>query len=254
MDTFPQKPASNYKLEDLISYLLELQGMGLSVYQMGESKKRFEIVLNEAYSIVCSFNDLNKVPMSQIQLNQFGVLRGLADITDKIQLEEAVSKFIKQVLGTFPASSRSARLKTDEPATNFQSIANLIGSSEITAVFDPYLDNSSLAGLINICSYGNGKIGDNIRLLGSSAKGRGPNPTFTQVGTSAFFAQKNIIGTAKVITESSEHRRFLLLSGGKTLLLGHSLNSIHKNEAIRVEPDIDDLVFFNEMWDRGEIL
>ncbi len=254
MNTFPQKPSSGYKLEDLTSFLLELQEMGLNVYQMGESKMRFEIILSEAYSIECSFNDLNKEPRSQVQLNQFGVLRNYADVTDKIQLEEVVSKFIKQVLGAFPAPSRSARLKTDEPATNFQSIANLIGSSEITAVFDPYLDNSSLANLINICSYGNGKIGDNIRLLGSNLKGRGPNPTFTQAGASAFFAQKNITGTAKVMMESTEHRRFLLLSGGKTLLLGHSLNSIHKNEAIRVESDIEDLAFFNEKWNGAEVL
>ncbi len=45
-----------------------------------------------------------------------------------------------------------------------------------------------------------------------------------------------------------EHRRFMLLSGGRSLLLGHSLNAIHKNEAIRVESDVEDRAFFDSEW------
>ncbi len=46
----------------------------------------------------------------------------------------------------------------------------------------------------------------------------------------------------------SEHRRFFLLSGGQSLILGPSLNSIHKNEAVRLEPDAEGRAFFDGVW------
>jgi hypothetical protein len=39
-----------------------------------------------------------------------------------------------------------------------------------------------------------------------------------------------------------------LLSGGHSLLLGHSLNSLHKNEAVHVESDTEDRPFFDATW------
>ncbi|MFT4917740.1 MAG: hypothetical protein ACI8RU_000353 [Zhongshania aliphaticivorans] len=47
---------------------------------------------------------------------------------------------------------------------------------------------------------------------------------------------------------SNEHRRFLLLAGGQSLILGHSLNAIDKNEAVRLEQGQQDKTFFDQMW------
>ena len=250
MNNFPEKPKSNYRLEDLTSYLLELQGMGFNIYQVPNSTNRFEIVINESYNLKCSYGNSK----SQVQLCHFENMVKFLNVTSKIQLQSVISGFIKEVLGKFPSSSLSARLSSNQPSTNYKSISNLIGSSEIIAIFDPYLENSSLSTVINICSFGNGKVGNNIRLLGSSRKARGTNPTFTQAGVFSFFTETNVTGSAKVMNSNTEHRRFILLTGKKSLILGHSLNSIHKNEAIRVESDADDLIFFNEMWVNADAL
>ena len=47
---------------------------------------------------------------------------------------------------------------------------------------------------------------------------------------------------------ASEHRRFMLLSGGRSLILGTSLNSMAKNEAVRIVDDKADRAFFDSVW------
>jgi hypothetical protein len=50
---------------------------------------------------------------------------------------------------------------------------------------------------------------------------------------------------------TSEHRRFLLLSGGRSLLIGCSLNPIAKNEAVALGGgDAEDRAFFDGLWPR----
>jgi hypothetical protein len=244
MTNFPTKPIKNFLIEDLTSYLVQLKSMGLNIYRIEGYENIFEIELNQTNRIQCIFNS----PKCQVKLLTFENMTNLLDVTDKVQLENVVSSFIENILGAFPVTSHSARVSSDTPASNYQSISNLIGSSEIIGVFDPYLENSSLTTLITICSFGHGKIGNNIRLLGSNKKSGGTNPTYTKAGVDAFITEKNISGEGKILSSNSEHRRFLLLTGGKSLLLGHSLNAIHKNEAIRIESDTEDLEFFDSMW------
>lgn len=245
MTTFPVKPLSNFTLDDLTSYLIEIKNTGLNVYQDPNRTNKFDIVLNQSYTVRCIFNGVNKC---QVQHLKYDSALNFHDVESKVQLEEVVTEFIRKTLGSYPSVSTSARLSADTPATNFNSISTLIGNSEITAIFDPYLENLSLSNLITICSFGDGTISNNVRLLGSSKKAGGNNPTFTLNGVSAFNTETGVAGTAKVMGSNSEHRRFMLLSGGKSLLLGHSLNAIHKNEALRVESDTEDLAFFDTIW------
>ena len=122
-----------------------------------------------------------------------------------------------------------------------------MGSSQIEAVFDPYLENKSLVAIIEILSFGNGGVANGVRLLGSTNKTTGHIPKLTKAGVDAWLAQLRINGEARVMP-SSEHRRFILLSGGQSLILGLSLNAIHKNEALRLEPDAQDRTVFNGVW------
>jgi len=46
-----------------------------------------------------------------------------------------------------------------------------------------------------------------------------------------------------------EHRRYLLLSTGDSLVIGCSLNSLDKNEAARIESLQEDQDFFKEQWE-----
>lgn len=129
-----------------------------------------------------------------------------------------------------------------------------IVTSNIEAVFDPYLENSSLETLIHILSFGEANVSNGVRLLGSSKKSSGSIPKFTKVGVDAWLKQLKIKGEARIMSRTDEHRRFILLSGNKSLLLGPSLNAIHKNEAIRIESDIEDRKFFDKSWSQARTL
>jgi hypothetical protein len=130
---------------------------------------------------------------------------------------------------------------------NYLTISQLVVSSKIETVFDPFLENSSLATLIDIMSFGGGEVAAGVRLLGSTNKAAGPTPRYTKAGVDAWLTQLGVTGEGRVMAQK-EHRRFMLLSGGRSLLLGHSLNAIHKNEAIRIESDVEDRTFFDSEW------
>jgi hypothetical protein len=99
-----------------------------------------------------------------------------------------------------------------------------------------------------ILSFGSCTVANGVRLLGSSATISGGIPRFTKRGVDAWLQELGISGEARLIAAKSEHRRFLLLSGGHSLLLGQSLNAIHKNEAVRLEVDAEDRPLFDRTW------
>lgn len=145
----------------------------------------------------------------------------------------------------------TARLRSDWPATNMAVIANLIGDAEITAVFDPYLDNAALQHILNIISLCDGSISPSIRLL-SSAKAQQRSrgiPRITKTYVDLWLREVGAnAGELRLVGTSGEHRRFLLLSRGKSLILGPSLNSLDKNEAVSIETDTEDAAFFESSW------
>ena len=49
-------------------------------------------------------------------------------------------------------------------------------------------------------------------------------------------------------TSKNPHRRFMLLSGGQTLILGLSINSLDKDEAAHLEANTVDRAFFDSEW------
>ena len=73
-------------------------------------------------------------------------------------------------------------------------------------------------------------------------------PKLTKAGFDAWLQQLGVDDELRIMN-SNEHRRFLLLNSGQSLLLGQSLNSLHKNEALRLEADTQDKAFFEEVWE-----
>lgn len=126
----------------------------------------------------------------------------------------------------------------------------MVGARKVEAVFDPYLTNGALATLPEILSFGSGEVAAGVRLLTSSKMNQGQVPRFTKAGVDAWLLELGVTGEAR-LTPDSEHRRFVLLSGGQSLILGHSLNAIDKNEALRLEADSDDRAFFDAMWSQA---
>jgi hypothetical protein len=185
----------------------------------------------------------------QIQAYKLGNNQLVRDAESVGQLERAVADAVRACGHEWPPRLLTGRLFAGMPATNYRTISQLIGASTVEAVFDPYLDNSSLTDIIAILSFGSGGVSNGVRLLGSTKKTQGPVPRFTKAGVDAWLTQQGVSGEARVFTASQDdHRRFMLLSGGQCLILGPSFNAIHKNEATHVEADTVDRSFFDAIW------
>jgi hypothetical protein len=246
-DSFPLLPKPRLTVDEVVSYLLGLKTDGHDVYRDSTHENVFYIALDELNRIWISVNATTGT--CQVQLHHCETVIQFLDVSSSIQLDTTVASFARRVLGNqWPHRPTSGRLSAATPATNFRTISQLIGSSKVEAVFDPYLENLSLETLIHIVSFGNGEVANGVRLLGSTHKTKGAVPKLTKTGVDAWLTQLGIHGEARVMIPNDQHRRFMLLSGGQSLILGHSLNAIHKNEAIHLESDAGDRVFFDSVW------
>ena len=244
-DSIPVRPPTRIETEELIRYLTELHAQGHGVSRDAVQAEVFYIQLDDTHRIRISASG----GRSQVQLQYLGNVQRFLDVTTLQDLVEAVGELAQRVPGVaWPSRPTAARLTSNTPAKNYATISKLIGSAHVEAVFDPYLTNGALEELTTILSFGAGTITDGVRLLGSAETTTGNAPRFTKRGVDAWLQQLAISGQARVVAASSEHRRFLLLSGGLSLLLGPSLNAIHKNEAIRLEDATEDRPFFDRTW------
>lgn len=225
---------------ELINYLLRVRGEGHPVYTEGDG---FVIELEEGTIDVHPTDDVWRVGFSKM-----GILQTLGDAKTEQELEKLVARAAGSLGHDWPFRPTTGRLAASTPATNYRTISDLIGGAKVEAVFDPYLENRSLATLIDILSFGGGGVANVVRLLGSTQMTQGRIPRFSKAGVTAWLTQLGISGDARVVPPKDEHRRFLLITGGQSLILGPSLNSIHKNEAVRVEPDTHDRPFFDSVW------
>ena len=225
--------------------MTELSAQGHRVYRDSKQTEVFYVQLNDAYRIRISASG----GRSQVQLHYLENMTAFLDASSLTGVEEAVGSLVRKVTGmTWPYRPTEARVSAGTPATNYSTISRVIGSSQVKAVFDPYLTNGGLETLRVILSFGSGSVANGVRLLGSTATTSGGIPRFTKTGVDAWLLQLGIAGDACVVAAKSEHRRFMLLSTGHSLLLGPSLNAIHKNEAVRLEADAEDRPFFDKSW------
>lgn len=252
-EDFPTFPGPSLSLEEITAYLISLKSSGHNIYRDQKRETQFYISFDDVNRIRIILNPKNNT--SQIQLLYCENTVDFVDVTSIEQVESTVAVFARKIPGsTWPTRPKTGRLSANTPATNFRTISQLIGTSNIETVFDPYLENSSLETLIHILSFGEANVSNGVRLLGSSKKSSGSIPRFTKVGVDAWLKQLKIKGEARIMSRTDEHRRFILLSGNKSLLLGLSLNAIDKNEAIRIESDIEDRKFFDKSWSQARAL
>jgi hypothetical protein len=242
---FPVLPMNLLELGDVLRYLTALSREGHRVYRHPSQENVFYVELNESYRLRISASS----GRSQIQLHYLENDVAFLDVASPRGLQEAIAKLAATVPGMkWPFRPNAGRLNAETPATNYRTISELVGAEVVEGVFDPYLTNGALEELRVILSFGTGAISDGVRLLGSTETTTGSVARFTKAGVDAWLRQMRVSGEARVVRAKSEHRRFLLISGGRALLLGPSLNSIHKNEAVRVELDTEDRPFFDATW------
>jgi hypothetical protein len=241
---FPPYPGSSLKREDVVNYLLQCKANGWcqGIYQ-GSSPNEFIIVTDDDRKILLQGQPQGCVVLAEHLGSQTKI--GLAESIGG--LEKLISQAGNINGGQWPTKITSARLSSSTPASNMATMSSLVGTSEIQAVFDPYLSNKSLATLLDILSLGP-TISNNVRLLACQKMTTGVRPQLTKTFADLWFHERAVTGGEVRIMPDGEHRRFMLLSGGNSLILGMSLNSIAKNEAVRLEQDVQDYPFFDSVW------
>jgi hypothetical protein len=250
-DPFPpyEKPEEQGLPRDrVVGYLLRLQALG---QQVRVDATRFVLPIVSGEITVTPVGGRWRVAKEVLRvLSTYGEAATEAELDHLLRMASGAS-------GQWPGSPRSGRLSAKKPASNLRTISTLVGGGEVRAVFDPYLDNRALATLIDILSFGSGTFATRVRLLGSEKTLRtspGRPPRFTRAGVEAWAAELGISAEGRVLPAGDEHRRFLLLDQGRSLLLGPSLNSLHKNEAVTIEADQEDSAFFEAQWAKAAVL
>lgn len=169
----------------------------------------------------------------------------LRALSDKIlhenyrDLEIWIETAARKPQASAPATGRLTRVT---PAANLEAIAALAQSAAVGEVFDPYLDDKGLANLKAISNLGL-QLAPTVRLLTSSSGVKRLSKEYL----AAWQTELNVTASVKTVNNPA-HRRFMLLSTGKSLIIGCSLNGTEKDEAIHLESDSDDRPFFEAEW------
>jgi hypothetical protein len=247
---FPSYPAPSLSHDDVIAFVLECKQKGWLAEVYRKHANHF-VLLTPGDNKICVSLGPGEGRVYRDEVGS-GNLVGKPENLRQFQrvVEDAVHYFGEE----WPARITSGRLAADTPASNVVTISKLLASAEIQAVFDPYLDNHSFAVLLDILAL-TGSIANDVRFISSIGMTQGKIPRLTKTFVSTWFAERGVTGgEVRLLPDKSEHRRFMLLSGGQSLLLGMSLNSIAKNEAVRLEPDTDDRPFFESSWASAALL
>ncbi len=231
---FPSRPiSSSLSREDVIGYLLEVAKQGWNVYADDDSWV-IDIDDCQQISIRQHGSSWHVQPRDSRTTRQF--VPGTA--INLTQLRACVDPRLGQ---TRPST---ARTREGHPASNLSKISQFVGSAKVLAIHDPYLNDAGLDNLRAVANLTN-CIAPDIQLLTSSSG----TQKLSKVFVTAFFSEFNCTsGEIRKIVTGKPHRRFFLLSGGQSLIIGMSLNNVDKNEVIHVEPDTEDRIFFGEQW------
>jgi hypothetical protein len=149
------------------------------------------------------------------------------------------------------------RLVAGEPFRNLRKIQNIIGSSTITGIHDPYTKAGSLTTLHKLADVGT-KFSPSLRLLGTLPPLAKPTEKKSLVGLlNNINAERTTIWEIRTyVATSKPHRRFFVLDDGSVVTCGMSLNDIDKDEVLdREGPGSEnatyDQQFFEDKWKAG---
>lgn len=249
---FPTYPQPSLSREQVVSYLVPFRNQGWDIYQ-GNHSNEFIIKVTNRWNVVITYED-----------NQWVVFGGLgwarSHPENLLGLDAAIKSAVQFVslqdgeTLDWHGAVRSVRLNLSEPATNVNKLVTLIGTSTIEAVFDAYLDNKGLANLLDLVSLGV-QVSTSIRLLTSKNMVHPPQGT-PRLTASYLQMWLNQLGCTspevRYKAYRGHQRRFLLLGGGQSLIVGPSFNNLAVNEAVHLDPDTADRSFFDSEWQNAE--
>jgi hypothetical protein len=178
--------------------------------------------------------------------------------------KEAFTNLCKIMLEDLGPETNTMRLKerlvAGQPARNLLKIQNIIGSSTVTGIHDPYTTAGSLTTIHKLADIGT-KFSPTLHLLGT------PKPLTKSTEKKSLIGFLNDINTERKTTwevrtyvqASNPHRRFFVLDDGSVVTCGMSLNHIDKDEVLDREPAGSenakhDQQFFDDKWKIGAVV
>jgi hypothetical protein len=213
------------------------------------------IVLSDLYRIRISVRA--EAGTAQVQLQCGENPTKWLDVSTQIQLEKTVDGFGKEIMG---GVGEALALADDLPRTHLRRImppiSSLIGGAEIEAIFDPYLDNSSLTNNSRHSLIWRWQRGErnSITWIGEEVN-RCDSQNLRKQELTLGSLKLEYKGEARVMAGNDETSTIpYYMSGSKSLIIGSSFNAIHKNEATHVEPDAEDRKFFEDVWRAASLL
>lgn len=253
---FPSHEPQRLSVDDTTSYMYELLRRGFEVTKDSSRPLFYLRATDEITLRISSHND-----GAQVQVLRWGDMYTWADVNSLKGLQGRISSYLDTFADIELSTWRpkSIRLKKGQPASNMNKLASLLTDETLTAYFDPYLDNKSLTNLADIVSLtANGKFADDFRLISSPNMNKQSTNKPMRLSESfveKWFLEHGVSGGGARLTQK-EHRRFLLLASGRTIVIPFSLNEVNINEASQVEENNhnDDIEFFDKQWTSAEPL
>ncbi len=246
MAKFPTYQGADFGESEVESYLEAIASSGWQVY--ADEKPGFYVIkVDEEKRIdIWFFTDFKEWTVES--WNQGICLFGKG--ATSFQSFKGLIANAMQCLGqALDSSPRNFRLKQQSPVSNRIGLVKLSHGANVQCIFDPYFDDKAIASLSILVNLGLKLIPEVRILITEKVKKRIPKQFITEFETE-YSSKLNI----RVCSSDKEHRRFLLLSSGETLILGCSLNSLDKNEAAHLESSPVDSDFFNEQWGQSNAL
>lgn len=258
---FPQYPIAHLNREDIIAYLTPYLEKGWEIYQ-GSQENQFIVRLLDNLKLFIELEEGKWRISTGLDINKS--LAVWAYPENLVQLDSAIRTAVSIGSGGSPTGTRiewssvptAVRLNEQEPASNLAKLVALIGSSSIEAIFDAYLDNKGLETILNMATLGI-NISTNIRLLTSTKMVQSSSgiPRLTTSYIRSWIDQLDCSSAEIRHNRYTGHqRRFMLLSGSQSLIVGPSLNNLSVNEASHLEANTADISFFNSEWNSAQEL
>jgi hypothetical protein len=246
MSKFQEYTGASFSEDDVENYLEELAEKGWGVFRHHSG---YRIVIDDEREITTSFSSYHKkwrVDASDIE----GKLPFDSNpIVNFQQLKKCFAKAAEYLGQDLDCGPDSIRLQETTPVSNKCSIARLARKNAVECIFDPYLDDKAIETLKTLVNLGM-SLNKDVRVL-TTSKVR--NRLSKQL-IEDFKTEKGVNLEIRFCLSDKEHRRYLLLSTGDSLVIGCSLNSLDKNEAAHIESSKADRDFFKTQWGAAQPL
>jgi hypothetical protein len=240
MAKFPLYSGASFGKSEVEVYLVELALIGWQTCASNKPASYFIVVDEEKRIDIWFFNDFKEWNVESWNQGNCSFHKAATSFQSFKELVSVAMQSLGQVIDSSP---KSIRLKQLLPLSNKIRLVHLTRGTAVQCIFDPYFDDKAIASLSSLVNLGLKLIPEAQVLITDKAK-----KGLSELVITDFEREHGSKLNIRICNSDKEHRCFLLLSSGESLVLGCSLNSLDKNEAARVENSHSDCDFFKHQW------